>query len=65
MRWIDFMGIHIKKGNKLRANKVECNARKITRKKKTHKTGRHKTQSVTLIDNVECEIIKELKHYKK
>lgn len=59
------MTIHTKKGEKLRANKVECNARKITQKKKTNKSGRHKSQSVTLIDNVECEIIKELKHYKK
>ncbi|MEE0935016.1 MAG: hypothetical protein U0L42_05025 [Methanobrevibacter sp.] len=59
------MGIFIRKGDKIRANKVECNARKITRKKKMHKTGRHKTQSITLIDNVECEIVKELKHYKK
>ena len=59
------MVIHIKKCDKLRANKVECNARKISRKKKTNKTGRHKIQSITLTDNVECEIIKELKHYKK
>lgn len=59
------MAIHTKKGEKLRANKVECNARKITRKKKTNKSGRHKTQSIALIDNVECEIIKELKLYKK
>lgn len=59
------MGIYIKKGDQLRANKVECNARKISRKKKTNKTGRHKTQSIVLIDNVQCEIIKELKHYKK
>lgn len=59
------MGIHIKKGEKLRANKVECNARKISRKRKTNKTGRHKTQAITLIDNVECEITKELKHYRK
>lgn len=59
------MTIYTKKGSKLRANKVECNARKISRKKKTSKTGRHKTQSITLTDNVECEIIKELKHYKK
>ena len=59
------MAIHTKKGEKLRANKVECNARKISRKKKTNKTGRRKTQSITLIDDVECEIIKELKHYKK
>lgn len=59
------MGIHIKKGEKLRANKLECNARKISRKRKTNKTGRHKTQTITLIDNVECEITKELKHYRK
>ena len=59
------MAIYIKKGDRLRANKVECNARKISRKKKANKTGRHKTQSITLIDNVECEIVKELKHYKK
>ena len=59
------MGIYTKKGDKLRANKVECYARKITRAKKTTKSGRHKTQSLTLIDNVECEIRKELKHYKK
>lgn len=59
------MVIHTKKGDKLRANKVECNARKISRKKKTNKSGRHKIQSITLTDNVECETIKELKHYKK
>lgn len=59
------MGVHVKKGEKLRANKVECNARKISRKRKTNKTGRHKTQTITLIDNVECEITKELKHYRK
>lgn len=59
------MAIHIKKGEKLRANKIECNARKISRKKRANKTGRHKTQTITLIDNAECEIIKELKHYRK
>lgn len=59
------MGIYTKKGDKLRGNKIECNARKISRKKKTNKTGRHKTQSITLIDNVEYEIKKELKHYKR
>lgn len=55
----------LKKGDKLRANKIECNARKITRKKKINKSGRHKSQSIILVDNAECEIKKELKHYKK
>lgn len=59
------MGVYIKKWDKLRANKIECNARKISRKKKTNKSGRHKSQTITLTDNAECEIKKELKHYKK
>ena len=61
----DNMGIYIKKGDKLRGNKIECNARKMSRKKKTHKTGTHKTQSIILYDNAECEIKKELSHYRK
>lgn len=59
------MGTYVKKGDKLRANKIEYNARKITRKKKINKYAIHKSQSIILVDNAECEIKKELKHYKK
>ena len=52
-----------KKGDILRGKKIECNARKISRPKKINKSGRHKTQSIVLVDNVECEIIRELDHY--
>lgn len=58
------MGTYVKKGDKLRANKIEYNARKITRKK-INKYAIHKSQSIILVDNAECEIKKELKHYKK
>ena len=58
------MGIYTKVGDKLRGNKVKCDARKISKIKKTNKTNSHKTQTLTLYDNVECEIQKELHHYK-
>ena len=61
----DIMGVYTKKGDQLRGNKIECNARKMSRKKKAHKTGTHKTQTITLYDNAECEIKKELSHYSK
>ena len=61
----EIMGIYTKKGDRLRGNKIECNARKMSRKKKSQKTGTHKTQTITLYDNVECEIQKELSHYSK
>lgn len=57
------MGIYVKKGDLLRGNKIECNARKLSRIKKTKKSNRHKIQTVTLYDNAECEIQKELFHY--
>lgn len=59
------MGILVKKGDRLRGNKIECNARKLSRIKKTKKSNRHKIQCITLYDNAECEIQKELSHYSK
>ena len=57
------MGVYTKKGDRLRGNKIECNARKLSKIKKTKKSNRHNIQTVTLYDNAECEIKKELSHY--
>lgn len=38
---------------------------KLPERKKINKYAIHKSQSIILVDNAECEIKKELKHYKK
>lgn len=59
------MGIHTKKGDKIKDDRIQCEARKISDPIPIPKSGRHKAQQIILRNNAECEIKKESKHFKR